>query len=198
MRSILLFFALTLAACATAPVRTPKAPDLPEADPDPIAFLLIALPSGVPVKASVITSKPAGLSWQVLGCEEHESVVGFVPPRDADYVNLYLVQQIPAADPSAAIRYLVAELWRYRPAARVKICHQWVIRQDDPRLPPARADYTVIIEDFENRVLEQRSADVPASALERLIEFHARAVEFFREHPPEHPDDGSLMARTSS
>ena len=179
MRSILLPCVLALAACATAPIRAPRVPDLPEAEPDPLAFLGIAFPTGVAVKASVITARGAGVSWQVLACAEHENVVGFVPPCDMDYVNLYLVQQIPGVDLPGASRYLVTELWRYRPAAGVKIRHQWVIWQDDPRMPPSRADYTVLVEDLSNRVLEQRSAGIEPGVLERLIGFHAMAVEFF-------------------
>jgi hypothetical protein len=187
-RSILLLLAPLLVSCATAPVRTAKAPDLPEAEPDPLAILGIAFPTGVLVKASVITSRDAGMSWRVLACAEHENVVGFVPARDADYVNVYLGQQLSAADPTGESRYLVVELWRYRLAASVKICHRWVIWQDDPEEPPSRADYSVLIEDFQNLVLDHRHADLDASVLERLVGFHAMAVEFFKEHPPAHPD----------
>jgi len=191
LRSILLLLVLVLAACATAPGRVSKLHDLPEAEPDPFAFLGITFPAGVAVKASVITSREAGLTWQVLACAEHENVVGFVPHRDVDYVNLYLVQQASAVGPAGARRYLVAELWRYRPAAAVKICHRWVIWQDDMGRPPSRAEYAVLIENFGNLVLDQRIVDIDASVLERLVGFSAAAVEFFSDHPPENRGEGS-------
>jgi hypothetical protein len=117
-----------------------------------------------------------------------------VPARDADYVNVYLGQQLSAADPTGESRYLVVELWRYRLAASVKICHRWVIWQDDPEGPPSRADYSVLIEDFQNLVLDHRGAALEAPVLERLLGFHATAIEFFEEHPPAHPFPGGPAA----
>jgi hypothetical protein len=179
-------FLLLLAACTTAPVRTHRAADLPEAEPDPLALIRIAFPAGVPVAASVITTKPVGTTSEVLSCVEHENVVGFVPASDVDFVNLYLVRQHPGdrrfEDPP---RYLVVELWRYRPAADVKVRHQWVIWQDEPPLAPSRADYSVVIEDFGNRVLSERSVGMDPAVLERIGRFFTDAIVFFSEHPPQ-------------
>jgi hypothetical protein len=194
LRSILLPCVLALAACATQPASVPEAPQLPEAEPDPLAFLGIAFPAGAPVRALVITTRPAGVTSEVLACTEHENVVGFVPPHDVDFVNLYFVQQFPGNGPMRALpRYLVAELWHYRPSASVKIRHQWVIWQDEPPLPPSRADYTVLIEDFTNRVIEERTAGIAPGVLGELAHFYTDAVDFFIEHPPENPDDAGLV-----
>ena len=193
--AILLVVVPMLVSCATAPVRAPVVPDLPEAEPDPLAFLAIAFPAGVPVRASVITTQPAGVTSEVLACVEHENVVGFVPPRDVDFVNLYLVRQRSDGDSKQAPAcYLVAELWQYRPAAGVKVRHQWVIWQDEPPLPPSRADYAVLIEDFDNRVLEERTAVIEPGVLGELARFYAEAVEFFTLHPPENQDEAGPVA----
>jgi hypothetical protein len=194
-RAILIVIVPMLVSCATAPVHAPGALDLAEAEPDPLAFLGIAFPAGVPVRASVITTQPAGITSEVLACVEHENVVGFVPHRDVDFVNLYLVRQSPGSGPmQAPPRYLVAELWHYRPTAGVKIRHQWVIWQDDPPLPPSRAEYAVLIEDFTNRVIEERTAGIEPGVLGELARFYADAVEFFTEHPPENTDAAGPVA----
>jgi hypothetical protein len=176
---------LLLAACATAPVRAPSTADLPEAEGEPLAFLSIAFPIDVPVKASVIMTKPVGITSEILACVEHENVVGFVPPSDVDFVNLYLVRQTRAVDPAVESRYLVVESWRYRPSAGVKICHQWVIWQDDPSVGPGRATYAVLVEDFENVVLDRRALDVEPDVLARLAVLYDHAVAFFSTHPPQ-------------
>jgi hypothetical protein len=135
--------------------------------------------------ASVISTKPAGITSEVLACVEHKNVVGFVPSSDVDFVNLYLVRQYAGVRPvEEPPRYLAVELWRYRPSAGVKICHQWVIWQYEPDSPPSRATYTVLIEDFQNVVLDRRSVEVGPDALARAARFYANAVEFFSRHPP--------------
>ncbi len=190
LRSIQLLLVPLLVSCATAHVRAPVVPDLPEAEPDPLAFLGIVLPTGTPVRASVITSWPVGVTSEVLACVEHENVVGFVPQRDVDFVNLYFVRQSVGGEPMRAPpRFLVAELWQYRPTAGVKIRHQWVIRQDEPPLAPSGVVYAVMIEDFTNRVIEERTAGIEPGVLEQLARFYADAVEFFNEHPPEDPTE---------
>src|SRR5512136_2077884 len=100
--AILLAIVPLLVSCATAPVRAPVVPDLREAEPDPLAFLGIAFPIGVPVRASVITTRPAGVTSEILACVEHENVVGFVPLHDVDFVNLYLVRQSAGSGPMQA------------------------------------------------------------------------------------------------
>jgi hypothetical protein len=176
---------LALAACATAPSRAPRTAELPEAEPDPLAFLAGAFPTGAPVRASVITIQPAGVTSEVLACVEHENVAGFVPTDDVDFANLYLVRQTQAADPAGRSRYLSVELWRYRPTKGVKICHQWVIWQDDPAVPPNRATYAVLIEDFQNAVLDRRAWSIEPGVLDRLARFYDDAVGFFTVHPPQ-------------
>jgi hypothetical protein len=194
-RSILILFVALLASCATAPIRTAKAPDLPEAEPDPLAFLGIAFPIGVAVKASVITTWPVGVTSEVLACAEHENIVGFIPDRDVDFVNLYLVRQSSGDDLlQAPPRYLSVELWHYRPSASVKIRHQWVIWQDEPPLPPSRADYAVLIEDFGNRIIGECTAGIDPGVFEQLARFYAEAVRFFNEHPPENPQAANPVA----
>ncbi len=84
---------------------------------------------------------------------------------------------------------------RHRPStAGVKIRHQWVIWQDDPPLPPSRAEYAVLIEDFTNRVIEERTAGIEPGILGELARFYADAVEFFTEHPPENTDAAGPVA----
>jgi hypothetical protein len=166
-------------------VRALRGIDLAEAEPDPLAFLGIAFPTGVPVMVSVILTKPAGITSEVLACVEHENVVGFVPSSDVDFVNLYLVRQYAGVRPvEEPPRYLAVELWRYRPSAGVKICHQWVIWQYEPDLPPSRVTYAVLIEDFQNVVLDRRPVEVGPDVLSRVARFYADAVEFFNRHPP--------------
>jgi hypothetical protein len=194
-RAILLLCVLALCGCASEPVRGPAVPDIPEAEPDPLAFLGTAFPTGVAVTASTITSRAAGMSWDVLACVEHENVVGFIPEHDVDFVNLYLVRQSSVGDPTREPpRYLVVDLWRYRPAAGVKICHRWVTWQAEPPLPPSRADYAVLIEDFDNRVIGERIVGIEPDVLDELARFYADAVEFFTDHPPENPDEAAPVA----
>lgn len=175
-------------------MRTRDIRDLAEAAPDPLALLNVALPTGVAVEAYEIFSRDAGMSWRVLACAEHENAVGFVPACDVDYVNLYLVEQATATEPSSVRRYLVAELWRYRPAAGVKICHQWVIWQDEPALAPSRADYAVLIEDLQNVVLDRRAVRIGDAVLERLARFSADAFAFFEANPPGDSGAGTITS----
>lgn len=163
---------------------SPRAAALREAKPEPLGFLRITFPIDVPVRASVILTKPAGITSEVLACAEHDNVVGWVPAGDVDFVNLYLVRQTRTDDPAGECRYLVMELWRYRRSAGVKVCHQWVTWQDDPSTPPGRATYAVIVEDFENVVLDRRAVDVEPEVLARLAVRYDEAVAFFSEHPP--------------
>ena len=184
-RAILIVIVPMLVSCATAPVHAPGALELAEAEPDPLAFLGIAFPAGVPIRASVITTQPAGITSEVLACVEHENVVGFVPSSDVDFVNLYLVRQYAGVRPvEEPPRYLAVELWRYRPSVGVKICHQWVIWQYEPDSPPSRVTYAVLIEDFQNVVLDRRPVEVGPDELARIARFYADAVEFFNRHPP--------------
>ena len=194
-RVLLIVIVPMLVSCATAPIPAPFALERAEAEPDPLAFLGIAFPAGATVRASVITTQPAGVTSEVLACVEHENIVGFVPPRDVDFVNLYLVRQSSGGGTMRAPPcYLVVELWLYRPSTSVKIRHQWVIWQDEPPLPPSRADYAVLIEDFTNRVIGERTAGIGPDVLGELARFYAAAVEFFTEHPPKNPDDAAPAA----
>ncbi|OHD67565.1 MAG: hypothetical protein A2177_12375 [Spirochaetes bacterium RBG_13_68_11] len=63
-----------------------------------------------------------------------------------------------------------------------------MIWQDEPTLPPSRAAYLLLIEDFTNRVIEERTAGIEPGVLEQLARFYADAVEFFTEHSPENTD----------
>ena len=133
----------------------------------------------------MILTKPTGITSEVLACVEHENVIGWVPTDDIDFVNLYLVRQIRTADPAGESRYLVVESWRYRPSAGVKICHQWVIWQDDQSNPPGRATYAVLVEDFENVVLDRRALDIEPDVLAQLAVLYDDAIGFFKDHPPQ-------------
>lgn len=175
-------------------MRTRDLRDLAEAAPDPLALLGIGIPTGVAVEAYEIVSRDAGMTWRVLSCAEHENVAGFVPARDVDYVNLYLVEQTTVVDPSTARRYLVAELWRYRPSAGLKICHQWVIWQDAPTAPPSRADYAVLVEDLQNVVLDRLPVKIEAAVLEQLVGFYACVISFFEAHPPNDFGAGAILS----
>jgi hypothetical protein len=176
-----------LASCLAPSASVMHRPDLSRLEMDPSRFRVIALRDDLEIKTAVIHAekgaKPRTL-WHVLEYVEHENRRGFVPDRESEYTNLFLVNEVERTDEQGAIvrrRYLVVDLWRYYPAQGIKTCHQWTIREDD--LPSARthASFQFLVEDFDNVFLEERVVSLDPLALERLGDFYQKVKAFLSQ-----------------
>jgi hypothetical protein len=164
-----------LGACA-GPSGVARAPDWSTLEIDPQRFTRIVLRDGVPIETAAIRAGAArpDTRWVVVQYVEQENRKGFVPPREAEYANLYLVGEVERAGKESGTlrdRYLVVELWHYYPARGIKTCHQWIIWEDEGQSRPTRASFRFLVEDFGNVFLGEREVQMDAPTLERLGDF---------------------------
>lgn len=190
----LLLLAAPLGACQVRPPALPAEADLRGVTMDPRRFASIVPQDDIEIRMALIqpADKPASrLLWLALEYIERENTKGFVPDREMEYTNLYLVSQLeqsPDGSRHLRGRYLVAELWHYLPARGIKSCHQWTIWEDDPASPPGRASFRVLVEDFDNLVLgEVSQAPLDPLTLDRLGAFYREVKEFFARRSRDFP-----------
>jgi hypothetical protein len=187
--------AVVLASCASPFASPVPAPDLPTLDVNPLKFATIVLRPDVEVKTTVLGAAipaTARTHWYVLEYQEQENRKGFVPEREAEYVNLFLVSQVERIGADHDIvrnRYLVVDLWGYSPTRGIKTCHQWTIWEDDPKERPTRATFRFLIEDFNNVFLGERNAPVDARAVAQLGDFYVKTKRLLLERVRGHPGD---------
>jgi hypothetical protein len=153
-----------------------QAPDLSTLSIDPQSFTRITLRDGVKIETAVIHSGAArpGVRWVVVQYVEQENRKGFVPQRESEYANLYLVGEVQGGGADGGVlrdRYLVAELWRYDPGRGIKTCHQWTIWEDETQSGRRRASFRLLVEDFGNVLLGERQIEMDGPTLERLGQF---------------------------
>jgi hypothetical protein len=162
---------------------------------NPLKFEMIALRTDVEVKATALGAAPAATArarWYVLEYQEHENLKGFIPEREAEHVNLFLVSQVEHVGADRDVvrdRYLVVDLWHYDPARGIKTCHQWTIWEDDPGERPTRAAFRFLIEDFNNVFLEERSAPVDSRAVVQLGDFYLKTKRLLLDKVRKSPGD---------
>lgn len=179
--------ALLLASCLAPSANVALAPDLADLKMDPLKFRTIVLRERVEVKTSALgaaTTAMARTRWYVLEYQERENRKGFVPDREAEYANLFLVSRVErvAADREVVRnRHLVVDVWHYYPSRGIKTCHQWTVWEDDPQAHPTRASFQFLIEDFDNVFLGERSTPLDAHAITQLGEFYVTAKRLLLE-----------------
>ncbi len=173
-----------LASCTSVPSGL-KAPDLAKVQMDPQKFMTITLRNDIEIETVVIRGAPPAMArtrWLVLQYVEQENKKGFVPHRESEYANLYLVRAVEAGgEDGGAVRdrYLVVELWHYYPGEGIKTCHQWTVWEDDVNSRPTRGSFRMLVEDFDNVFLGEGHASLETRTVELLGEFYLKVKEFF-------------------
>ncbi len=181
---LVVLFATALASCAHHSITPAPTPDISSLEMNPSKFVAITLRTDVEVKVTVIDTATAARTHArayVLEYQEQENRKGFIPERDAEYVNLFLVRQANGTSvgrDGAQNRYLVVDLWRYYPERGIKTCHQWTIWEGDPERRPTRASFRFLVEDLNNVVLDERSVSLHAHTLALLGDFYVKTKRF--------------------
>jgi hypothetical protein len=184
-----------LASCAPSSTTQGPTLDFSTLEINPLKFEMIALRTDVEAKATVLGAAPAATArarWYVLEYQERENRKGFVPKRETEHVNLFLVSQVEQIGADRDVvrdRYLMVDLWHYYPARGIKTCHQWTIWEDDPKERPTRAAFRFLIEDFNNVFLGERNAPVDARAVAQLGDFYVKTKRLLLERVRGHPGD---------
>ena len=185
--AVALVAACFLASCHHPPAKVTRAPDLSQLEMDPSKFTRLALRGDVEIKMEEVQAGRRAAPrtrWYVVGYREHENRKGFVPDRESEYTNLFLVSEVEwTGDHSGTVkgRYLVVESWHYYLAQGIKTCHQWVIRESNPQTAPSRASFHLLVEDFNNVFLGERHAPLDAHTLKRLEDFYLEVKPFLVE-----------------
>ena len=174
--------ACLLAACLPS-TGVARKPDLSKLEMDPSKFLKIALRDDVQVRTAEIQAGRGvpRTRWYVVGYSEHDNRKGFVPDRESEYANLFLVSEVERSGEAGVNvkgRYLVVELWHYYLTRGIKTCHQWIIWEDDPRAVPSRASFQLLAEDFNNVFLEERRAPLDPQTLKHLGDYYLEMRRF--------------------
>lgn len=191
----ILLVAFLLASCAPSSTTQVPAPDFSTLEMNPLKFEMISLRSDVEIKATLLDAAPAATArarWYVVEYQEHENRKGFVPERDEEYVNLFLVSEVERVGRDhdvARSRYLVVDLWHYYPSRGIKTCHQWTIWEDKPGERPTRAAFRFLIEDFNNVFLGERSAPMDSRAVAQLGDFFDKTKRTLLEKVRGRPGD---------
>jgi len=175
-----------LASCLPSSAGVRRAPDLSTLEMDPAKFMRIALRNDVQVgMAEIQAGKGAapGTRWYLVGYREHTNRKGFVPDRETEYANLFLVSEVQRLGERGIVksRYLVVESWRYYPTQRIKTCHQWTIWEDDPETAPTRASFQLLVEDLNNVFLGDRRAPLDSPTLKHLGDFYLKVKRVLGE-----------------
>jgi hypothetical protein len=185
--------ACLLASCHQSPTKVVREPDISQLELDPSKFTRLTLRDDAEVKTEEIQAGRGAAPrtrWYVVAYREHENRKGFVPDRDSDFTNLFLVSEVEWTGERGGHlkgRYLVVESWHYDLAQGIKTCHQWIIWESDLQTEPARASFQLLVEDFNNVLLGERRAPLDPQTLKRLQEFYLevkpRLVERARRLP---------------
>lgn len=193
--AVALAAACFLASCHQPSAKATPAPDLSQLEMDPSKFTRLALRDDVEVKTEELQAGRGAAPrtrWYVVGYREHENRKGFVPDRESEYTNLFLVSEVEwTGDHSGTLkgRYLVVESWHYYLARRIKTCHQWVFWESDPQTAPSRASFHLLVEDFNNVFLGERHAPLDAETLKRLEDFYLEVKPLLVEKAKRLPAD---------
>jgi len=189
-----------LTSCASPSIVT-RMPDVSNLNVDPQKFLTIVLRDDIEIETAVIRASAAAMSrsrWLVLQYVEQENRKGFVPDRESEYANLFLVREVQAGGGHGGAvrdRYLVVDLWHYYPRDGIKTCHEWTVWEDDGESVPARASFRLLVEDFNNVFLGEQHASLDPRTVELLGGFFLKAKGFFARRAKDLRIDASVPGR---
>ncbi len=196
-----------LVSCASY-ASMPDMADVSKLEMDPQKFMGITPREDIEIGTAVIRGAAAAMSrtrWVVLQYVEQENKKGFIPERESQYANLFLVREVEGGDGDAGDirdRYLVVDLWHYYPRDGIKTCHEWKIWEDDVNSRPTRASFRLLVEDFNNVFLGERHASLETQTIERLGDFYLKVKGFFARRVKDRrvamrPPDAGELARMS-
>jgi hypothetical protein len=164
---------------------------------DPSKFTRLVLRDDVEVTTEEVQAGRGAAPrtrWYVVGYREHENRKGFVPGRESEFTNLFLVSEVEWTGEhggSVKGRYLVVESWHYYLAQGIKTCHQWIIWESDPQSGPARASFHLLVEDFNNVFLGERRAPLDSQTLKRLEDYYLQVSPLLVERARRLPADST-------
>jgi hypothetical protein len=146
---------------------------------DPLECTKISLRKDVAIAARTIYEDSAlpGQVMVVLQYVELPYDKGAPMDLARDYVNVYLVSSLNAADPGSmavSYRYLVTDLWRFYPEKAVKLCLQWSIWEEKLGEAATKATLQVLVEDLEGRFIEEHTVPVDQRLQEELAVYYNR------------------------
>ena len=181
--AVALAAACLLVSCLPSSAGVIHTPDLSKLEMDPSKFLKITPREEVQVRTAEIQARRGAprTRWYVVEYREHDNRKGFVPDREAEYANLFLVSEVENAGQARVnvkARYLIVELWRYYLTQGVKTCHQWTIWEDDPQAALSRASFRLLVEDFNNVFLGERRAPLDLRTLKHLGDYYLEVRRF--------------------
>ena len=195
--AVALMAACFLASCHQSSGKVVREPDLSQLEMDPSKFTRLALRDDVEVKTEELQAGRGAAPrtrWYVVGYREHENRKGFVPDRESEYTNLFLVSEVEWTGEHAGTlegRYLVVESWHYYLDRGIKTCHQWVIWESDPQTASSRASFHLLVEDFNNVLLGERRAPLDAQTVKRLEGFYLEVKPLLVERAKHSPADST-------